>query len=88
MKLLTRMRRFLATLMHRSDIELDMDEELRSHIHERAVHLEQLGLSRAEAERRAGIEFGSYERLRGLFRFKILYRCHTPSLVTKMAGWT
>jgi predicted permease len=62
MKLLTRMRRFLATRIHRSDIELDMDEELRSHLYERAVHLEQLGLSRAEAERRARIEFGSYER--------------------------
>lgn len=64
MNLLTCIRRFLATLIHRSDIELDMDEELRSHIHERAAHLERLGLSRAEAERRARIEFGSYERLK------------------------
>ncbi len=39
-----------------------MDEELRSHIQNRAADLECSGLSSAEAERRARIEFGGYRR--------------------------
>lgn len=42
----------------------EMDEELQSHIQLRADDLERSGLSRAEAERRARIEFGSRERYR------------------------
>ena len=42
-----------------------MDDELRSHIQHRADDLERSGLSRAEAERRARIEFGGYERVQG-----------------------
>jgi len=49
---------------HRTQIDDDMDEELRSHVQHRADDLEQAGLSREEAERRARIEFGSYERLK------------------------
>jgi predicted permease len=41
-----------------------MEEELRSHIEHRADDLERSGLGRAEAERRARIEFGGYERYR------------------------
>ena len=41
-----------------------MEEELRSHIEHRADDLERSGLDRAEAERRARIEFGGYERYR------------------------
>jgi predicted permease len=41
-----------------------MDEELRSHIEYRADDLERSGLSRAEAERRARIEFGGRERFK------------------------
>ena len=39
-----------------------MDEELRSHIEHRTDDLERSGFSRPEAERRARVEFGSYER--------------------------
>jgi predicted permease len=42
-------------------MESEMDEELRSHIDARADDLQRSGLSRAEAERRARIEFGGYE---------------------------
>jgi predicted permease len=41
-----------------------MDEELRSHIQHRADDLERSGICRAEAERRARIEFGGYVRFR------------------------
>lgn len=42
----------------------EMDEELSSHIALRADDLERSGMPRAEAERRARIEFGARERLR------------------------
>ena len=51
-------------LFHRSRIEDDMDEELRSHIQHRADDLERSGLNRAGAERRARIEFGGRERFK------------------------
>ncbi len=41
-----------------------MEEELRSHIQHRADDLERSGISRAEAERRARVEFGSYQRFK------------------------
>ena len=57
--------RFLAArLFHGSEAADDLDEELRSHIEHRADDLERSGLSRAEAERRARIEFGGYVRYR------------------------
>ena len=56
--------RFLPRLFRRSGIEEDMEEELRSHIQHRADDLERTGLSRAEAERQARIEFGGRERYR------------------------
>lgn len=49
---------------HRSEVSAELDEELRSHIQHRADDLERSGLDRAEAERRARIEFG------GVTRFK------------------
>src|SRR5690348_17363770 len=39
-----------------------MDEELRSHIQNRAEDLIRSGLSRAEAQRRARLEFGGYQK--------------------------
>ncbi|MGH9450145.1 MAG: permease prefix domain 1-containing protein, partial [Terriglobia bacterium] len=39
-----------------------MEEELRAHLRSRADDLERQGLSRAEAERQARIEFGGYQR--------------------------
>jgi predicted permease len=66
MKLFGLLRSLASTLFHRSqtDAEAEMDEELRSHIHHRADDLERSGLPRAEAERRARIEFGGYERFK------------------------
>jgi predicted permease len=54
----------LASLFQRSTFSTEIDEELRSHIAHRADDLERGGLSRAEAERRARIEFGAGERYR------------------------
>jgi predicted permease len=45
-------------------MNVEMEEELRSHIAHRADDLERAGLPRAEAERRARVEFGGYERYR------------------------
>ena len=58
MKLLAYLRSLAARFFHRSQVEDDMDEELRSHIQLRADDLERSGLHRTEAERRARIEFG------------------------------
>ncbi len=53
-----------ARLFHRPQIEDDMEQELRSHIQHRADDLEHSGLPRAEAERRARIEFGGHGRFK------------------------
>ena len=62
MKLLSSVRTFLAFVFHRSRVEGEMEEELRSHLQIRADDLQRQGLSRAEAERQARVEFGGYER--------------------------
>lgn len=62
MKLLDSLRFRMATLFHRSQMNAEMEEELRSHIQHRADDLERSGLPRAEAERRARIEFGGQVR--------------------------
>jgi predicted permease len=62
MKFLDSLRFRIATLFQRSRINAEMEEELRSHIQHRADDLERSGLSRAEAERRARIEFGGQVR--------------------------
>lgn len=64
MRFINSLRYRIATLFQRSGINADMEDELRSHIQLRADDLERSGLSRAEAERRAGIEFGGRERYR------------------------
>jgi hypothetical protein len=64
MKLLAYFRSLAAKFFHRSQVEDDMEEELRSHIQHRADDLERSGLDRAEAERRARIEFGGRERFK------------------------
>lgn len=48
----------------RSQLEAELEEELQTHIQERADSLEHLGLTRGEAERRARIEFGSPEKFK------------------------
>ena len=62
MKLLDSFRFRIAALFHRSQMNTEIDEELRSHIQHRADDLERSGLPRAEAERRARIEFGGHVR--------------------------
>ena len=62
MKLADWLRFRMATLFRRSQVRAELEEELRSHIEHRADDLEQTGLSRAEAERRACVEFGAREK--------------------------
>ena len=64
MRLLDSLRIRIAALFRRSEMNAEIEEELRSHIQHRADDLEGSGLDRAEAERRARIEFGSPERFR------------------------
>jgi predicted permease len=64
MKLLALLRFRIATLFQRSQMNAEMEDELRTHIQHRADDLERSGFLRAEAERRARIEFGGYERYR------------------------
>jgi predicted permease len=54
----------IATLFQRSQLNAEIEEELRSHIQHRADDLERSGSTRAEAERRAHIEFGGREKAR------------------------
>jgi predicted permease len=63
-KLLAYLRSVATKFFHRSQIRDEMEEELRSHIQHRADDLERSGLQRAEAERRARIEFGGRERFK------------------------
>jgi predicted permease len=62
MKFLDSLRFRIATLFRRSQLNVDLEEELRSHIQHRADDLLRSGLPRAEAERRARIEFGGHVR--------------------------
>jgi predicted permease len=64
MKLLAALRSFVSSLIGRNPENAEIEEELRSHIQHRADDLERSGLARKEAERRAGIEFGSREKYR------------------------
>jgi hypothetical protein len=62
MKVLDSLRFRIAALFQRSQLRAEMEEELRSHIEHRADDLELSGVDRAEAERRARIEFGGREK--------------------------
>ena len=62
MKPLAYIRSLATALFRRSQINAEMDEELRSHIQHRADDLERSGISPSEAERRARIEFGGREK--------------------------
>ena len=56
--------RLLGGKLFRSATTGEMEEELRAHIEHRADDLERSGVARAEAARRARVEFGGYERYR------------------------
>jgi len=62
MKIVAYFRSLFARLRDRGRADSDLDEEFRAHIETHADELERRGLSRAEAERRARIAFGGYER--------------------------
>jgi predicted permease len=64
MKLLDSFRFRIAALFHRSQVNVEIEDELRSHIQHRADDLERSGLARAEAERRARLEFGGHARFK------------------------
>jgi predicted permease len=59
--MLARIRSLWNGLWRRSNMERDMEDELRLHIEERADALENSGLRREEAVRRARLEFGAVE---------------------------
>jgi len=64
MKIVAQLRSFLSALFHRSRFRDEIDEELQAHIQDRAHDLEHTGLSHVEAERRARVEFGGYEKFK------------------------
>src|SRR5271156_5911154 len=64
MRFLAYLRSLAAGLFHPSQIADEMEEELRSHVQRRADDLERSGLNRAEAERRARLEFGGHQRFK------------------------
>ncbi len=57
-------RSIASAFFHRSRIEGEMDEELRSHIQSRADDLERSGVSRTEAKSLAQLEFGGYQKFK------------------------
>jgi predicted permease len=64
MSLLTSLRSAASAVFQRKRVENDTDEELRAHVQNRADDLERKGFTRAEAERRARIEFGAHEKFK------------------------
>src|SRR6266513_4022921 len=62
MTLWSRLRSWVQAMLRRSQMESEMDAELRFHIEELAEDLVRGGLSRQEAMRRARMEFGGIER--------------------------
>ena len=64
MNILASLKALLSNFFPGSRANDDLEEELRSHIQHRADDLERSGLSRADAERRARIEFGGYQHFK------------------------
>jgi putative ABC transport system permease protein len=64
MSVLAYFRSLAARFFRRSQTDNDLDQELRSHIQLRTDALERFGFTRAEAERRARLEFGGQERIK------------------------
>src|SRR5580658_3984736 len=64
MKLLAYFRSLAARFFARPQVEDDITAELGAHIQHRADDLERSGLARADAERRARIEFGGQGRFK------------------------
>ena len=64
MKFLDAIRARWSVLVHRSVMRDELEDELRDHLQHRADDLERGGISRADAERQARIEFGGFEHYR------------------------
>ena len=64
MRVVASLRSVVSALFHRSRIDKEMEEELRAHIQDRANDLERSGVPRAEAGRRARLEFGGYQKFK------------------------
>jgi putative ABC transport system permease protein len=64
MNLLTSLRIFAGGLFRRSQVEREMDEELDSHVKNRTDDLIRDGLPADDAERRARLEFGGYQKFK------------------------
>ncbi|MGA8038186.1 MAG: ABC transporter permease [Candidatus Acidiferrales bacterium] len=64
MKFLDTLRFRIASWSQRSQMSAEAEDELRSHMQHRADDLERSGLSRAEAERTARLEFGGAAKFR------------------------
>src|SRR5258706_7225570 len=62
MSVVASLRSVVSALFHRSRFDSDVEEELRAHIRDRDNDLERSGIPRAEAGRRARIEFGGCEK--------------------------
>jgi predicted permease len=62
MSLVAYLRSLASTLFRQRDEDSELDEELRGHVARSAEDLERSGWPPAEAERRARIAFGSYEK--------------------------
>src|SRR6202047_4550654 len=58
------LRSVVSALFRRSVVENEVEEELRAHIQDRANDLARSGVPRADAERRARLEFGGYQKLK------------------------
>jgi hypothetical protein len=64
MKLLASLPSVVSALLHRARKDSETDEELFSHIQNRADDHERSGMPRQEAERRARLEFGGYQKFK------------------------
>jgi predicted permease len=64
MRVIASLRSVVSALFRRSVVENEVEEELRAHIQDRAHDLERSGVPRAEAERRARLEFGGYQKFK------------------------
>src|SRR5579864_8562859 len=64
MRVFASLRSVISALFHRSLVEKEIEEELHAHIQDRANDLERSGVPRAEAERRARLEFGGYQKFK------------------------
>jgi putative ABC transport system permease protein len=64
MRVIASLRSVVSGLFRRSVVENEIEEELRAHIQDRVNDLERSGVPRAEAERRARLEFGGYQKFK------------------------